>query len=98
MENIGEKLKNHMQDVSGRISEAIQPLNEITLPIVVFVLEGYANAIKNDPDFNNALYWLLKQSTSSTTVKVDCNNPEAVAAFEQIKEEVMRNREENKNG
>ncbi|MED9903543.1 MAG: hypothetical protein UFG06_05100 [Lachnospiraceae bacterium] len=98
MENIGEKLKNHMQDVSGRISEAIRPLNETTLPIVVLVLEDYANVIKNDPDFNNALYWLLKQSTGSVAVKAYCNNPESMAAFEQIKEEVMRNREENKNG
>lgn len=98
MENICEKLKNHIQDVSGRISEAIQPLNETTLPIVVLVLEGYAKVIKNDPDFNNALYWLLKQGTSSVAVKADCDNPESLAAFEQIKEEVMRNREENKNG
>lgn len=80
-----EMILKHAQALSVRISEAIPPLNELTMPIVVFVLQNYATGIKNDPDFDNELYTILKKSLQYTTFRADTDNPESMAILEEIR-------------
>lgn len=80
-----EMILKHAHALSVRISEAIPPLNELTMPIVVFVLQNYATAIKNDPDFDNELYAILKASLRGTVFRADKDNPESMAILEEIR-------------
>ena len=63
----------------------IQSLNEVTLPIVVIILQCYAKAIKIPPKFYNMLYTLLKASLQGTVLRADMDNLEYVVIFEEIR-------------
>lgn len=57
-----------MTELSKKISEAITPVDIFNAPILVLLLEDYAEEIKKIPEYSNEAYLFLREVVQHKTI------------------------------
>lgn len=81
-----ENMENMMKELSKKIAEAINPINAINAPMLVILLEDYAEGIKKIPDYSEEAYLALRALASHET---KCNVYEEKTQDNQEKGETI---------
>lgn len=81
-----ENMENIMNGLSKKIAEAINPINAINAPMLVVLLEDYAEGIKKMSDYSEEAYLALRMLISNET---RCNDHEEKTQDNQEKGETI---------
>lgn len=91
-DNLRMQLLDTMQDISARVSDAISPVDTVSMPLSAIVLENYVRTLKGHPEFDNELYTALKPILQYVVFVCDANDPDAAVAVKDLMHEVNKNR------
>lgn len=81
MKNLNDIKKSLMiaaQELSTKVSNAISPIDTVSMALSAVVLENYVHVLKNVPEFDDELYAILKRTLRPIVFKCDAADPDAV--------------------